>query len=111
MFSPLARSCVRSSYRLGVSTDHSAGSDIGMIWPTITEDLAGTRTHSPSPGTPGEGRGEGSSSKRRVSGVPEEPSRTPLPEYRERVWNRLHVTSRSDPFSIVVSIFVFQSVP
>src|SRR5437016_5819790 len=39
----------------------------------------------PSPGTPGEGWGEGSSPTTNRSGFEEEPSPCPLPAYRERV--------------------------
>src|SRR5439155_5240042 len=40
---------------------------------------------SPSPGTPGEGWGEGSSSSAKPRGFETEPSPCSLPEYRERV--------------------------
>jgi Fe-S-cluster containining protein len=50
----------------------------------FTTDLELVRSLTPSPGTPGEGGGEGDFERRTTRPIPNRPHPNPLPEYRER---------------------------
>src|SRR4051794_39538377 len=105
---PSIRRCVRRQYRFGFSTDQSSGLRDETLRRTTTLDRAGTFT--PSPGTPGEGRGEGSFSNFKLPRSPAEPSPTPLPAYRERVWRSWPCTSALLLLTSVTSMSVVHSV-